>query len=154
MCGQHRHRLDQELAPQTRSSVDTAADVRASAEDRDKVLAQLRLNTGAGRLDMDEFEERLDQAWQARTTGELHAVVADLPFIEAPEDRERRQRLIRKAILTPYLGVMALLIGIWLVSGAGYFWPVWPMFGWGIPVALQLRATAHHRNRPRRPAMG
>jgi hypothetical protein len=28
--------------------------------------------------------------------------------------------------------VMVLLVVIWAVTGAGYFWPVWPMLGWGI----------------------
>jgi hypothetical protein len=30
---------------------------------------------------------------------------------------------------------MALLWVIWLITGAGYPWPVWPMLGWGIGVA-------------------
>ncbi len=25
---------------------------------------------------------------------------------------------------------------IWLFTGAGYFWPVWPIMGWGIAVAI------------------
>jgi hypothetical protein len=40
---------------------------------------------------------------------------------------------------------MALLIAIWALSGAGYFWPVWPLVGWGFFVlgprkALGFRA--------------
>jgi hypothetical protein len=34
-----------------------------------------------------------------------------------------------------YLAVMALLWLIWLATGAGHPWPVWPMLGWGIGVA-------------------
>src|SRR3954471_11331389 len=37
--------------------------------------------------------------------------------------------------LTFYLLVNLLLIGIWAASGGGYFWPVWPILGWGIGVA-------------------
>jgi class 3 adenylate cyclase len=40
-----------------------------------------------------------------------------------------------KTHLTFYVLVNVLLIGIWAASGAGYFWPVWPMLGWGIGVA-------------------
>ena len=29
---------------------------------------------------------------------------------------------------------MALLVVIWALTGAGYFWPIWPMLGWGIGV--------------------
>lgn len=34
-----------------------------------------------------------------------------------------------------YLAVNALLVLIWAMSSATYFWPVWPMLGWGIGVA-------------------
>ena len=37
--------------------------------------------------------------------------------------------------LTFYLLVHVCLIGIWAASGAGYFWPIWPMLGWGIGLA-------------------
>jgi hypothetical protein len=38
--------------------------------------------------------------------------------------------------LTVYAAVMGLLVAIWLMSGAGYFWPVWPAMGWGLAVVL------------------
>jgi len=31
-----------------------------------------------------------------------------------------------------YLLVNTMLIIIWAVTGAGYFWPIWPIGGWGI----------------------
>ena len=34
-----------------------------------------------------------------------------------------------------YLAVSALLVAIWALTGAGYFWPIWPMLGWGVGVA-------------------
>jgi eukaryotic-like serine/threonine-protein kinase len=40
-----------------------------------------------------------------------------------------------KTHLTFYLLVNVLLIGIGAASGGGYFWPVWPILGWGIAVA-------------------
>jgi hypothetical protein len=33
---------------------------------------------------------------------------------------------------------MVLLVSIWVLTGAGYFWPVWPMLGWGIPMFMGL----------------
>lgn len=33
-----------------------------------------------------------------------------------------------------YLAVNALLVVVWAVTTAGYFWPVWPMLGWGLGV--------------------
>ncbi|MCC6437295.1 MAG: 2TM domain-containing protein [Acidimicrobiales bacterium] len=35
-----------------------------------------------------------------------------------------------------YIIVNAMLVLIWALSGAGYFWPIWPMAGWGIGVAI------------------
>ena len=34
-----------------------------------------------------------------------------------------------------YVLVNAMLIVIWAVTGAGFFWPVFVIFGWGIGVA-------------------
>jgi class 3 adenylate cyclase len=35
-----------------------------------------------------------------------------------------------------YLVVVAFLVVIWALSGAGYFWPAWPAVGWGLGVAI------------------
>ena len=40
-----------------------------------------------------------------------------------------------------YLVVNALLVVIWAFTGAGYFWPIWPMAGWGIGLVLHAYAT-------------
>ncbi|MDJ0954415.1 MAG: 2TM domain-containing protein [Acidimicrobiia bacterium] len=34
-----------------------------------------------------------------------------------------------------YLVVNAFLVLIWALTSGGYFWPVWPILGWGIGVA-------------------
>jgi hypothetical protein len=31
-----------------------------------------------------------------------------------------------------YLVVNAFIVVIWLATGAGFFWPIFPMLGWGI----------------------
>ncbi len=41
-----------------------------------------------------------------------------------------------KTHLTVYSLVNLFLIGIWAASGGGYFWPIWPILGWGIALAL------------------
>ena len=51
--------------------VPAAADLRASDADRERVSEQLRDALAEGRLDMEEFEERLDATYKARTYGEL-----------------------------------------------------------------------------------
>ncbi|MBW1595995.1 DUF1707 domain-containing protein [Streptomyces sp. JJ38] len=54
-------------------------DVRASDAERDQIAEILRDAMAEGRLDVDEFGERLDAVYQARTRGELKPLVADLP---------------------------------------------------------------------------
>lgn len=41
-----------------------------------------------------------------------------------------------KVHLATYLIINALLVGIWLLSGKGYFWPAWVMIGWGVGLAF------------------
>ena len=53
--------------------------LRASHEDRDGVVEQLRVAAGDGRLTADELDERLERALSARTYGELAVLTADLP---------------------------------------------------------------------------
>ena len=55
------------------------SELRASHEDRDRVVELLRVSAGDGRLTADELDERLELAMTARTYGELANLVADLP---------------------------------------------------------------------------
>jgi hypothetical protein len=56
-----------------------APDLRASDADRERVAEVLREALAEGRLDMAEFEERLEATYQARTYGELAPITRDLP---------------------------------------------------------------------------
>ncbi|MCO6004226.1 DUF1707 domain-containing protein [Actinoallomurus purpureus] len=53
--------------------------VRASDEDRDRVLRVLRDRAAEGRLSHETFERRVDTALRARTQAELSQLVHDLP---------------------------------------------------------------------------
>ncbi|MCD9141546.1 DUF1707 domain-containing protein [Streptomyces albireticuli] len=54
-------------------------DMRASDAERERITEALREAVAEGRLDMEEFEQRLDAAYKARTRGELEPLVRDLP---------------------------------------------------------------------------
>lgn len=54
-------------------------ELRASDADRDRVVERLRDAVAEGRLDMDEFEERLEAAYKSRTYAELEPLTRDLP---------------------------------------------------------------------------
>ncbi|MEU9342909.1 DUF1707 domain-containing protein [Streptomyces sp. NPDC048278] len=58
---------------------DDAPELRASDADRERVAEILRDALAEGRLDMAEFEERLEATYQARTYGELTPITRDLP---------------------------------------------------------------------------
>ncbi len=54
-------------------------DLRASDADRERTAELLRHAAGEGRLTVDELTERLDEAFAARTHGDLVRLTADLP---------------------------------------------------------------------------
>ncbi|SCK36377.1 DUF1707 domain-containing protein [Streptomyces sp. WMMB 322] len=58
---------------------DELPEMRASDAERERIADVLRDALAEGRLGMDEFQERLDSAYRARTRGELVPLVRDLP---------------------------------------------------------------------------
>lgn len=56
-----------------------AQGMRASDAERDAIIERLRAATGDGRLTLEEFSQRMEQASSARTRAELEPLVADLP---------------------------------------------------------------------------
>jgi hypothetical protein len=53
--------------------------VRASDEDRDRILRALKDRVAEGRLSHETFERRVDSALRARSHAELTSLVSDLP---------------------------------------------------------------------------
>lgn len=53
--------------------------MRASDADRQRVVGVLQRHAEAGRLTLEEFSERVEAAYAARTLADLAALVADLP---------------------------------------------------------------------------
>jgi hypothetical protein len=58
-----------------------APELRASHEDRDRVVELLQTAAGDGRLTAEELDERLEVALTARTHSELAVLTADLPAV-------------------------------------------------------------------------
>ena len=58
---------------------DDGPDLRASHEDRDRVVDALRIAGGDGRLTAEELDTRLEIALSARTLGELAGLTASRP---------------------------------------------------------------------------
>jgi hypothetical protein len=119
------------------------ADLRASDEQRDRAAAEIREHFAAGRLTDEEMSERVQAAYDARTVGEIQALLADLPKLPATraqqkaEIAQRRHELQRRLLQEAGGGSGAFLICtvIWLASGAsGFFWPIFVALATLIPL--------------------
>jgi hypothetical protein len=55
--------------------------------------------------------------------------------------RRLREQADFRSHLVVYLAVNALLVAIWWFTGAPFFWPVFPIFGWGIGLAVHAWAA-------------
>jgi hypothetical protein len=62
-----------------RGGVTALGQLRASHQDRDRVVEVLRVAAGDGRLTPEELDERLEAALTARTYAELAVLTTDLP---------------------------------------------------------------------------
>ncbi|MEU4379669.1 DUF1707 SHOCT-like domain-containing protein [Micromonospora echinofusca] len=135
--------------------------MRAADADRQAVAERLRVAVDEGRLDLHEYDERLQRTYASRTYGELDALVTDLPAPAAPAASELATRSdavpapsdavparpegARSSSLTarwlaevwlPYLRVIAIVVTVWAVTSALstdllYFWPAWVAGPWG-----------------------
>jgi len=122
-------------------------ELRASDADRRRVVTDLQQHYADGRLTTEELRERIGLAMAARTYSDLEELQRDLPQAvivpqavavacgtTAPTQAQVRQSFRVHAMF--YLLVITALVIIWLLtSPGGYFWPVWPAFGWGIGLA-------------------
>jgi hypothetical protein len=61
--------------------------LRAADADRERVAERLRTSHAEGRLDMTEFQQRLERCYEAKTLGELGELVRDLPRHEEQDER-------------------------------------------------------------------
>lgn len=58
----------------------------------------------------------------------------DDPRAQARKRLEKRRDFGAHAVA--YVVINLMLIGIWAVSGGGYFWPVWVLLGWGVGLVM------------------
>jgi hypothetical protein len=119
----------------------------ASDAEREQHAELLREHAAQGRLTVDELDERLGRVYAARTHGELVPIVGDLPDRTPPSRAPAPRRARRRPELAAFLAVNLLLIVIWAATGAGYFWPIWPILGWGLGL-IGPCSRAVHRRRP------
>ncbi|WP_214108782.1 DUF1707 SHOCT-like domain-containing protein [Acrocarpospora catenulata] len=140
-------------------------EMRASDGDRERVAAALREHMVEGRLDVDEFNERLEQVYKSRTYGELAQVTRDLPETDlrnlpAAAPQPVKDPAKAKADLRANWAVWATASSInwviWLIvsttsDGEVYPWPLWVMGPWGVILLVTtLFGTSGDARRERR----
>lgn len=120
--------------------------MRAGDGDRERVAAQLKRALDEGRLDLSEYDERLQKTYAARTYADLNGLLDDLPGavppqhsqvnpyspppapLSAPAAGPQEAPKHPLAWLGPSFGVFLVCTFIWLItSPGGYFWPVWTL---------------------------
>ena len=108
---------------------------RAGDADRERAAEALRVHAGAGRLDADELERRLETVLTATYLGELHAALADLPRLRSHERprsgrRERTARAPRHDVprVAVLLAAVATLLLVTMLTGLwALWWLMWPI---------------------------
>ncbi|MFG1915715.1 DUF1707 domain-containing protein [Micromonospora sp. NPDC048898] len=138
--------------------------MRAADADRAVVADRLRVALDEGRLDLHEYDERLQRAYAARTYADLEALLTDLPPV-APAQRSglapatgptvsllgdqlgpasTRGATARwlAEVWFPYLPVIAIVVAIWAVTSLFsrdllYFWPGWVAGPWGAVLVVR-----------------
>jgi hypothetical protein len=123
-------------------------EVRIGDDDRNRIVDALRTHLGAGRLTLDEFEERTAQALAARTVGDLVPLTADLPDVRTrpagPPVRGRtvgaqprgawdvlfRIHVAVWAVLSVFFVLLGLVVSPWEI------WPIYPILGVGLSVGV------------------
>jgi len=69
----------------------------------------------------------------------LRRLIARLTIIHGVPGYEDKSASTSTGCDHLYCAVNALLVVIWAASGAGCFWPIWPIAGWGIALALHAQ---------------
>lgn len=90
--------------------------MRASDADRQKIAEQLKAALDEGRLTLHEYDDRVREAYAARTYADLLGLVTDLPApgLSAGEVHARRQAELRRAARKFPMALMVL----WTIWGA------------------------------------
>ncbi len=139
--------------------------MRAADADRQQIAEQLKLALDEGRLSLHEYDDRVREAYAARTYAELLHLVSDLPRpeVSAAEVNARRAADARRAarrlptalmVLWTIWGALAAVnLVVWVlvamtVEGDVYPWPAWMLVP-GAALATVTVGTQLIRSRDR-----
>ncbi|MDA8290777.1 MAG: DUF1707 domain-containing protein [Actinomycetota bacterium] len=115
--------------------------MRVSDAERHEIADALSTHFADGRLDQQEFDERMGRAMAAKTRGDLAGLLRDLPPLEGspPPPSPCRTHPRSRALVLPLVAAFLLLAtGPWAWSFAG--WGAWASHRPQPPVVLVLIA--------------
>ena len=133
----------------------TEPHLRAADADRAAVATVLGQHMSAGRLTMDEYDERLARAYAAKTYGELDQITADLPSTglaarpAAPPAGSQHPSPVRAGgwdhdphSWRSWATTSLIVLAIWAATSLAtweslYFWPVGVVGPWGAVLLAQ-----------------
>jgi hypothetical protein len=131
--------------------------MRASDADRDACAERLAIALQEGRLDLAEYERRLDTAMRAVVLGDLRSLTADLPPPPPPAVADPPESALtaagRGTLVSPWkdwvdewrwwLGGAVIMTGIWGVTSvmSEGLLPFWPLVPLGIWAAILVAAA-------------
>jgi Domain of unknown function (DUF1707) len=101
--------------------------MRVSNAERTEVADRLSKHYGDGRLDEEEFNERLDRAMKAKTQADLQGLFADLPDLPGTE---KSREVIPMPHRRPLFARIILFVLVFLVASA--VWHVLTPPFWGL----------------------
>jgi len=112
--------------------------MRASDADRERVVERLRTALNEGRLDLGEYDERMQRAYAAKTYGDLDGLLTDLPVGQhpapaaAPVVAERKNPTAEWIVnqWRSWVPAAVVLTAVWAISGFGDYWPGWIIGIW------------------------
>lgn len=117
--------------------------IRIGTAEREQAAASLGEHFAAGRLDSDEFDERVARVYQAKTNGDLEQLFADLPKPAQPTPPQPRSARPRPRLLPVMVLLLVLASVAWVVFmryPPFFIFPlVWIMFAGRIRYARRMR---------------
>jgi hypothetical protein len=123
--------------------------MRASDQDRERVVERLNAAVGLGLLTLPEAEERIATAYAAKYLDDLTPLTADLPGPEPDPTPPRHERGWRRGPgFDPRVFVVLAVLATVIVITHGFFFPLiplaflafrfgpWRRGGWGRPARM------------------
>jgi hypothetical protein len=88
--------------------------LRAGDADRERIADRLRVAHTEGRIDLAEFQQRLERCYESKTFGELDQLVRDLPFEQQPARRSTSAPgwTVRLAAMATIVAVLSVLVAV------------------------------------------